>query len=304
VEFFIRPGKSMRLAMKIFLPGVLTIAGLWMAAPVSLSAQTSTAAGSAEAASMPATPRLPDGKPDLNGVWTNRGDNTDADVFVTNGLVSTAVCCNHSRLGGLFSAEQDGHVMRKGNRNKPMYKPEYWEKVRYKELHSQEEDPDFTGLCSSQGVPRMGQPQQIVQRGDLYVFLYAGGPIESTTNTFRVIPMNRPHDPKRVDQQTYKGDSVGHWDGDTLVVDTVGFNDESWLSPRLGYIHSTALHVVERLTRHGNEIKYEVTVEDPEALLQPWVLTPTTMKLNPDPNAMLPEDSPCSERDEVHTPIR
>jgi hypothetical protein len=294
----------MNLRMKLFVPGIMAVAALVLMQPHFASAQTPIA-GANSATSVSETPRLPDGKPDLRGVWTDHFDSSGGELLKSsNGLVTTAVCCNHSRLGGLYSEEQDGHIVRKGNRNKPMYKPEYWDKVRYNELHSQEKDPDFTGFCGSQGVPRMGSPQQIVEQGDLFVFLYAGGPSMSSANTFRVIPMNRPHDPKRVDQQTFKGDSVGHWEGDTLVVDTIGFNDETWLSMRLGYIHSTALHVIERFTRQGNKIKYEVTVEDPEVLLEPWVLTPTTMTFNPDPNAMLPEDSPCSERDEIHTPVR
>jgi hypothetical protein len=116
--------------------------------------------------------------------------------------------------------------------------------------------------------------------------------------------MNRPHDPDRVAQETSLGDAVGHWEGDTLVVDTTGFNDETWLTGRQGYIHSTSLHVIERFTRQGNQIKYEVTVEDPEMLVQPWVWAPRTMALNPDPNAMLPEVYPCSERDVQFSAIR
>jgi len=285
--------------MKLFLSS-LSMAVLVIIIPLHTYAQTATT--DAKSAEVAPTPRLPDGHPDVTGVWTNRSDSADAEDFQVKGLVAKAVCCQ-GRLGGLYSAEQDGKVIRKGDRNKPLYKPDWWEKVKYMELHSQQEDPDFTGQCSSQGVPRMGPPEQIVHQGDLYVFLYAGVG-ETTMNTFRVIPMNRPHDPNRVDQQTFKGDSVGHWEGDTLVVDTTGFNDESWLSPRLGYIHSTSLHVIERFTRQGNEIKYEVTVEDPVALLQPWVLSPRTIKFNPNPNAMLPEDSPCSERDEAYTPVR
>jgi hypothetical protein len=254
------------------------------------------------------TPRRADGKPDLNGVWTDRFDGsglganatleeTQRELASNGGIVSSVMA--PSRLGGLYSGEQDGKVKTKGDRNKPMYKPEYWAQVRDNELHSQQRDPEFH--CAPWGVPRMGAPQQIIQQDNQVAFLYSS---TSFANTFRVIPMNRPHDPNRVAQETSRGDSVGHWEGDTLVVDTIGFNDETWLTGRLGYIHSTSLHVIERLTRQGDKIKYEVTIEDPEMLLQPWVWKPRTISLNPSPTAMLPEDLPCSERDEAYTPVR
>ncbi len=246
------------------------------------------------------TPRRPDGKPDLNGVWTQRFDGSDElpAQFGPDGSVNVVI---GTATLGLYGAEQGGSVMRKGNRNKPMYKPEYWEKVRDLERNALKEDPEFK--CQPWGVPRIGQPQQIVQQDNQVIFLYAGWP--SVSNIYRVIPMNRPHNPDRVSQQTSRGDSVGRWDGDTLVVDTIGFGDETWLTSRLGYFHSTELHVIERLTRMGNQIKYEVTVEDPTVLLQPWVMNPgQMMTLNPSPDAMLPEDFPCSERDVQYTTIR
>ena len=245
------------------------------------------------------TPRRPDGKPDLNGVWTERFDGTDTlpGQVDEKGSVDAVL---RSRTGGLYAAEIDGHVIAKGSRNRPMYKPEYWEKVRDLELHSLQEDPEFK--CQPWGVPRIGQPQQIVQQDNQLVFLYSGWP--SITNVYRVIPLNRPHNAERVSQQTSRGDSVGHWEGDALVVDTIGFNDETWLTSRLGYLHSTDLHVVERFTRTGDKIKYEVIVDDPTVLLEPWVWEPRTMTLNKKPDAMLPEDFPCSEKDAEYTQVR
>jgi hypothetical protein len=275
---------------------LLAIVALFLVQPLYVSAQTPTT-GAADA--KVATPRGADGHPDLNGVWTNEFDAVGGTSFSGSGLVYTASCCGNSRLGGLYSGEQDGRVMGKGDRNKPMYKPEYWAKVRDNELHSQQRDPQLS--CQPWGVPRMGQPQQIVQQDDLIVFLYS---TTSFDDTYRVIAMNRPHDPDRVAQAVSKGDSVGHWEGDTLVVDTIGFDDQTWLSGKLGYIHSDQLHVVERFTRTGNEMRYDVTIDDPVALLQPWVWAPRTMKLNPNPKAMLPENFPCSERDVNYTPVR
>jgi len=287
--------------MKLPYLSILAIATLFGVQPLFVFAQTPDA-GAAD--SNVATPRLPNGHPDLNGVYSERSDQQASGKVVPENvkdggkLYLFPPCCGGSRLGGLYTAEQDGIVLGKGNRNKPVYKAEYWEKVRYMEQHSQQEDGEWS--CKPLGIPRIGQPQQIIQQEDRIVFLYATGGFD---DTYRVIAMNRPHDPDRVAQETSKGDSVGHWDGDTLVVDTTGFDDTTWLAAHLGYIHSTSLHVVERFTRQGNEVRYEVTVDDPEMLEQPWVLAPRMMKLNTSPTAMLIEDYPCSERDVTHTPV-
>ena len=81
------------------------------------------------------------------------------------------------------------------------------------------------------------------------------------------------------------GHSIGHWEGDTLVVDVVGLSDETWLggggaTGRNMYtsIHSDQEHVVERWNRNGDVLTYEATVEDPAALAKPWVITPRRVK--------------------------
>ena len=99
------------------------------------------------------------------------------------------------------------------------------------------------------------------------------------------------------------GDSVGHWEGDTLVVDTIGFTDITWLETP-GYFHSYDLRVTERLRREGNVLHYQATAEDPIVLTQPWVMNPRTLNLNTlpwdDPSAGLWEDVPCFETDLEH----
>jgi hypothetical protein len=91
-----------------------------------------------------------------------------------------------------------------------------------------------------------------------------GGPY-----SFRVIYMDgRPH-PKNLDPE-YTGHSIGRWEGDTFVVDTVGFNDGSWIEAE-GLPHTEQLHLIERFTRTDfNTLKYEVTVDDPGAYTKPW----------------------------------
>jgi hypothetical protein len=68
--------------------------------------------------------------------------------------------------------------------------------------------------------------------------------------------------------------------GDTLVLDSIGFSDETWLG-RGGYFHSDKMRVVEKFTRTGNQMLYEVTVEDPEVLVEPWVMPSRMLRLSP-----------------------
>jgi hypothetical protein len=102
------------------------------------------------------------------------------------------------------------------------------------------------------------------------------------------------------------GYTVAHWEGDTLVLDSVSFNDYTWLA-RGGFFHSDKMRVVERFTRQGNEVVYEVAVEDPEVLVEPWVMTPRTLRLNPNADAgLMPERGNCEvyELEDITTQIR
>ena len=94
-------------------------------------------------------------------------------------------------------------------------------------------------------------------------------------STFRVIPFDAEHPDDLL--PSYMGNSVAHWDGDTLVVDIIGFNDKTWFAGT-GTFHSDALHIVERYTRVSKDrIDYEATMEDPNALTKPWVLQSSLM---------------------------
>jgi hypothetical protein len=118
----------------------------------------------------------------------------------------------------------------------------------------------------------------------------------------RIIPLDGRPDLASAIRQ-WKGDSVGHWEGDTLVVDTIGFNDTGWLDIR-GYFHSENMHVVERLRREGSTLTWSATVEDPDVLLKPWTMNSRVMKLDPDPKATLAESLPCVEHDLSHLVTR
>src|SRR5262249_1534020 len=79
------------------------------------------------------------------------------------------------------------------------------------------------------------------------------------------------------------------WDGDTLVLDSLGFTDLTWLG-RGGLFHSDQMHVVERFTRQGDALLYDVMVEDSEVLVEPWILPTRTVLRNPNPDAGLIRD--------------
>ena len=122
--------------------------------------------------------------------------------------------------------------------------------------------------CHPPGVPQaMFSPYQwqIVQGLDQVVVVY------EYPGAFRVIPTHGgPHESGNLDP-TWYGDSVGHWEGDTLVVDTIGFNDKTELPG--GYRHTEALHVVERFRRVTfDHLDYQATIEDPSVFEKPWMV--------------------------------
>jgi hypothetical protein len=117
----------------------------------------------------------------------------------------------------------------------------------------------------------------------------------------RMIPTDgRNHNVTNVAAETWNGDAVGHWEGDTLVIETIGFTDASWLS-KSGFIHGFQLKVTEKITRTGNAISYSQVVEDPEYFAAPWTPNPVTRNLVLDPNATLYEPLPCDDIDRLHT---
>jgi hypothetical protein len=142
--------------------------------------------------------------------------------------------------------------------------------------------------CQPLGLPRQGAPRRIIQSDTDVVFFYgAGVDGGGGYGEYRVIPTDgRKHDPKKAIETTYYGYTVGNWEGDTLVLDSISFVDTTWLA-RGGFFHSDQMHLIEKFTRQGNQIKYEVTVDDPEVLAEPWVMTPRTMRLNTNADAGL-----------------
>jgi hypothetical protein len=256
-------------------------AAAMLIAAVSAPAQTNYAAEAAKnpGAASKKTPRMTDGHPDLNGVWHH---------FFGIGTIQKVG--ESFVVGGAFSRQSAALYNTPLGDPQPEYKPEFTAKLKSLNDNQVKEDPALH--CMPPGVPRLGPPHQIVHTPNQAVFLYA----DSTGNQWRVIPLDgRAHGADPELAATYNGDSVGHWEGDTLVVDVTRLTDETWLGDN-GLFHSRKLHVTERLTRAGDTIQYKVTVEDPEVLQKPWTLS-RTLTLQPD---ALEEAAPCVDKDAGH----
>lgn len=262
------------------------------------------------------TPRTADGHPDLTGVWNGLGDNLRGvpNQIANNGLSieneSTTRDLHSGTLIATFprnsnrplnseQAERAASLLRRVGSNRPVYKPEYWEMVKNNDANANEEDP--SNNCMPAGIPRGGIPSYIGQFPTHLIFIYPGqGGLIATQTMYRMIPIGGKHTPLQDLDGTYTGEAVAHWEGDTLVVDTWGFNINTWFDQVGGYFHSENMHVIERFHRDGNTLNWTATVDDPDVLLEPWTTTPRVALLNPRPNAILPESEPCSERDLSH----
>jgi len=149
-----------------------------------------------------------------------------------------------------------------------------WGEAEWKKYDAAE--GDYTGACLPFGMTRSvntPEPMQIVQSDKYFTFLF------EQNSWFVVVPIDgRPH---RQGIPTWFGDSVGHWERDALVIDTVNFNDRTRLDT-IGHPHSDQMHVVQRFTRPDlGHISYEMTGEDPKAYTKPIVNT-RTFTLRPD----------------------
>ena len=220
------------------------------------------------------TPRDADGHPDLSGNWGA----AFPSPFGQGGL---------RRTGGF---EPDQSSMQRGAQwNKPIYKPEYWEKVRSLDYSKADVDPAY-GCYKPVGVPRANVPGRIVQK-DKQIWL-----LNSVENELRILPLDSgKRDENDYQFSTYNGMGLAHWEGDTLVIESVGFNDITWLGWE-GYFHTDKMEVTERFTRQGDLLFYNFTVNDPDVLMEPWTSYTYWRRLNPNPNRQ-GEATECDERD-------
>jgi hypothetical protein len=231
-----------------------------------------------------ATPRLADGHPDLNGYWYRRS----APITL-------------KRDGESVIIQDSFASLRQIHPGTPKYKPEFVAKVE--ELSKNQVHEDLTYTCGPPGVPRIGPPQRIFQTAREVVILYD----DLNGNFFRVIPTDgrahRTSRPPNVPGQTDNlpidptphGISVGRWEGDTLVIEARNLSADTWLGDN-GLFHTEDVRVIERLTRQGNTLTWQATVEDPAVLAEPWKMNPRTFTLRP-PEDEIEEAAFCEDRD-------
>jgi hypothetical protein len=231
------------------------------------------------------TPRLADGHPDLTGVWGAPGPGP-------NGAYGDRRCGptqSKDCVGGTdFTTDYEFYSPSRYGPSHPNYKPEFWDKIQEQDQWTNKYDPIMT--CAPMGLPREGTPRRIFQTVNDVTFLYASGDAGGGTTEHRVIPTDgRAKDPKKELESFYLGYTVGHWEGDTLVLDADSFVDSTWLG-RGGYFHSDQMEIIEKFTRKGDTILYEETINDPVDFVEPWVRPAVTLYLDKRPGDGLVAD--------------
>jgi hypothetical protein len=217
-------------------------------------------------------PRLPDGTVNLGrvpgelGMWqlpyiTNMG--------ARNIVVGAPAAIQRGERGGAAPEGQRG-----GAPTEPWVPFQRWAAAvyDYNSLNNSKYDPE--GYCLPPGGPRLfatPYPMEIIQQPELkrIIIIFEGG-----THVWREIHMDgRSHlKSEEIKGQTWLGDSVGHWEGDTLVVDVVGYNEGTWLD-YFGHPHTDQMHIVEKFTRpNKGTLHYEATIDDPGAYTKPWTV--------------------------------
>jgi hypothetical protein len=235
-------------------------------------------------------PRLPDGKPDFNGIWQALGPaNYDVErhmarpsMMLRQGPHGPLPAIPVLRLGAVGSVPGSMGVVEGGA---IPYKPEAQKKREENRANWIDRDPEIR--CYMPGVPRatyMPFPFQILQNQKQFFITY------EFAGAFRDVYFKNPG-PAETD--SWMGQSVGRWEGDTLVVEVTGLNDQTWFD-RSGTHHSNQLRVVERYTMTTpHHIQYEAAIEDPEVFTRPWKISlPLYRRMEADARLM---DFKCTE---------
>jgi hypothetical protein len=215
-------------------------------------------------------PRTAGGKPDLNGIWQALNEaNYDIEAHVARpamalrpGPYGPVPAAPVLALGAVGSVPPGLGVVEGGELP---YQPSALSKRKENQENWLTADPEIK--CYLPGVPRatyMPYPFEILQSASaiFIAYEYAG----AVRNIYL-------KDPGRAPVDSWMGQSAGHWEADTLVVDVTGMNDQTWFD-RAGNFHSDALHVVERYTRTSPDvISYEATIQDPKVFTRPWKMS-------------------------------
>jgi len=229
-----------------------------------LTANAAPAAATQTAAVV--TPRLANGKPDMTGNWGNA-----PNPITGSGTRRCGPTQKECKTGqDNFWVDYEWISPSRFGPSRPVYKPEFWDKVQELDQWTNKYDPIMT--CQPMGIPREGTPRRIFQTANDITMLYTTSDYGGGNREFRVIPTDdRKHNPQKAIEATYMGYTVGRWEGDTLVLDSISFVDTTWLG-RGGLLHSADMHIIEKLTRVGNELRYDMTIEDPEMFVEPFVM--------------------------------
>ena len=229
-------------------------------------------------------PRAADGKPDLNGIWQAVNE---ANYDIQAHVARPAMAVRPGPYGpvpalpvialGAVGAVPPGLGVVEGN--ELPYQPGALAKKQGNYANRQTLDTE--AKCFLPGVPRivyMPFPFRIVQTPGVVMMLFEY--LHATRNIF----MDKPH--PRGPIEWWMGDSRGRWEGDTLVVDVVHFNDQTWFD-RAGNFHSEALHLVERYTlMDSDHLSYTATIEDPKVFTRPFRINMVLYR-NREPNFQL-----------------
>jgi hypothetical protein len=223
-----------------------------------------------------ATPRTASGKPDLTGNWGGGYNPISGGGTRRCGPTQTKVNCNIP-MDNFWVDYEWLSPSRFGILGHPVYKPEFWNKIQELDQWTNKYDPVMT--CQPLGIPRHGTPRRILQTDKDVIFFYGANADYGGGNAeFRDIPTDgRQRNARQENLATYYGYSIGTWEGDTLVIDSTSFVDSTWLG-RGGLFHSGSMHIIEKLTRVGNELRYDMTIEDPEVLVEPWVMSTRVLR--------------------------
>jgi hypothetical protein len=243
----------------------------------------------------PAIKRLADGHPDFNGVWINDGMGFVNPQHGADGSVLCIVGCPPPKPAeGVAAAPAAPATPPPARRppSRPQYKPEYLAKVKALSDNQVKLDPALS--CGNPGLPRIGPPSALVQTPGQIVFLYE----DLSGSFFRIIPTDGRVHRKDADE-SYLGDAVGKWEGDTLVIESVNFIEDTWLIDN-GAFHTKGLKVTERLRFTGekfDKLEYQAIADDSAVLIEPWAMRARTLKRTDEP---MNEPIPCVEKDLSH----
>jgi hypothetical protein len=261
----------MKQSVKI---GIVSLAGLALLFPALQAQQRGPANGRGAAAAQPQAyraPRTADGRPNLNGIWQALdGPNWNIEPHAADfGTVP--------QLGAINAVPPGTGVVDNGA---IPYRPEALAQRNENYKNRMSLDPE--AKCYLPGVPRamyMPQPFQIIQSTDhiMMLFQYAGA--------VRTIYMTE-HKPAPA--PSWMGWSNGHWEGETLVIETTALDDRSWFD-RAGNFHSDELKVTERITARSPDIlNYEATIDDPRVFTRVWKMS-LPLYRRVEPNAQIME---------------